>query len=219
MRVRTKICGIGCAADLSAAVSAGADAVGFIVATTHDSEDELTVLQARELSRATTVFVDRVLVTHATDPDAIVHLADEVGVDVIQVHGEVSRETVGSVWRRRGARRVVAVVHVTTAEAVESAIAVAGLADAVLLDSRTETRPGGTGLTHDWEISRQIVRALDDLGRPVILAGGLDGANVAEAIRVVRPFGVDANSRLKDPQGRKDAAACAAFVAAARIPA
>ena len=85
-------------ADLDAAVSAGADGVGFIVATIHDSEDELTVLQARELSRATTVFVDRVLVTHATGPDAIVHLADEVGVDVIQVHGEVSRETVGSVW-------------------------------------------------------------------------------------------------------------------------
>ena len=200
-------------------MSAGADSVGFIVATTHHSEDGLTVPQARVLSSATPVFVDRVLVTHATDPDAILHLADEVGVDVIQVHGEVSRETVRSVWRRRGGRRIVAVVHVTGAEAVESAVDVAGMADAVLLDSRTETRLGGTGLTHDWQISRQIARALDDIGRPVILAGGLDGANVAEAIRVVRPFGVDANSRLKNTHGRKDAAACTAFVAAARIPA
>jgi phosphoribosylanthranilate isomerase len=217
VRVRTKICGIGCAADLSAAVSAGADGVGFIVATTHDSEDELTVPQARELSGATPDFVDRVLVTHATDPRVILHLADEVGVDVMQVHGEVSPETVRSVWRRRLARRVVAVVHVTGAEVVELAIEVAGLADVVLLDSRTATRLGGTGLTHDWEVSRQIARTLDELGRPVILAGGLDGANVAEAIRVVRPFGVDANSRLKDAHGRKDAAACAAFVSTARI--
>jgi phosphoribosylanthranilate isomerase len=162
-------------ADLDAAVSAAADGVGFIVATTHDSEDELTVLQARELSLATTVFVDRVLVTHATDPEVILHLADEVGVDVIQVHGEVSRETVRSVWRGPGARRVVAVVHVTGPEAVESAVEVARLADAVLLDSRTATRLG--------------------------------------------PYGVDANSRLKNTHGRKDAAACAEFVAAARIPA
>jgi phosphoribosylanthranilate isomerase len=74
-------------------VSAGADGVGFIVTTTHESEDELTVPQARALSGSTPVFVDRVLVTHATDPDAILQLADEVGVDVIQVHGEVSRQT------------------------------------------------------------------------------------------------------------------------------
>jgi phosphoribosylanthranilate isomerase len=219
VRVRAKVCGIGCAADLSAAVSAGADGVGFIVATTHESEDELTVPQARVLSGATPVFVDRVLVTHETNPDAILQLADDIGVDVIQVHGEVSRQTLRSVWRRRGARRVVAVVHVTGAEAVESALGVAGLADAVLLDTRTGTRLGGTGLTHDWVISRQIARALDDIGRPVILAGGLDSANVAGAIRVVRPFGVDANSRLKNAQGRKDATACAAFVAAVRIPA
>jgi phosphoribosylanthranilate isomerase len=214
MRVRTKICGIGCAADLAAAVSAGANAVRFIVATTHASEDELAVKQARELACATTVFVCRVLVTHTTDPDAILQLADDVGVDVIQVHGVVTRQALRSVWRRRGACRVVAVVHMTGVEAVESALDVADLADAVLLDSRTATRLGGTGLTHDWEISRRITRMLDDLGRPVILAGGLDRANVAEAIHFVRPFGVDANSRLKDAHGRKDAAACAAFVAA-----
>jgi len=214
MTVRTKICGIGCAANLAAAVSAGADAVGFIVATTHESEDELAVQQAHELACATPVFVGRVLVTHTTDPDAILQLGDDVGVDVIQVHGVVTRQALRSVWRRRGARRVVAVVHVTGVEAVESALEVADLADAVLLDSRTAARLGGTGLTHDWEISRRITRMLDDLGRPVILAGGLDQANVAEAIHFVRPFGVDANSRLKDAHGRKDAAACAAFVAA-----
>lgn len=85
------------------------------------------------------------LVTHTTDPDAILQLADDVGVDVIQVHGVVTRQALRSVWRCRGARRE---------------------------------------------------------------------ANVAEAIHFVRPFGVDANSRLKDAHGRKDAAACAAFVAA-----
>ena len=145
MTVRTKICGIGCAANLAAAVSAGADAVGFIVATTHESEDELAVQQAHELACATPVFVGRVLVTHTTDPDAILQLADDVGADVIQVHGVVNRRALRSVWRRRCAR-------------------------------------------HE--------------------------ANVAEAIHFVRPFGVDANSRLKDAHGRKDAAACAAFVAA-----
>ena len=170
--------------------------------------------QAHDLACTTPVFVNRVLVTHATDPDLILQLADEVGVDAIQVHGEVTRQTLSSVWRRRGARRIVAVVHVTGVEAIESARSAAEHADAVLLDSRATARLGGTGLTHDWEISRQIVRTLDDRGCPVILAGGLDRENVADAIRLVRPFGVDANSRLKDARGRNDAAACAAFVAA-----
>lgn len=212
-RVRTKICGIRTVGDLQTAVDAGADALGLICGTTHATEDALSVSQARDLAAAAPAFVSRVLVTHLTDSQEILDLADAIGVDTVQVHGEVTLGTLGQVWRRRrGSLRVIAAVHVTSADAVDLAREVSALSHAVLLDSRTATRLGGTGLTHDWTISRRIVDALD---RPVILAGGLDGTNVAEAIRVVGPYGVDANSRLKSPDGGKDPAACNAFVQAA----
>lgn len=214
-RVRAKICGVGTMADLDAAVSAGADAVGLICGTTHFSEDVLTVEQARSLADAAPAFVSTVLVTHLLASNEILDLADAVGVDTVQVHGEVSIDTVRDVFtHRRPSLRVIAAVHVTSDDAVAYACEMSRFAHAVLLDSRTEDRLGGTGLVHDWDISRRIVDALAGQGRRVVLAGGLDAHNVAEAIAKVGPYGVDANSRLKAPNGRKDAQACEAFIRA-----
>jgi phosphoribosylanthranilate isomerase len=214
-RVRTKICGIGTIDDLTAAVDAGADAIGLIVGTTHVSEDQLSVAAARELAAAAPPFISRVLVTHLVSSDEILDLAEAVGVDTLQVHGEVSTDTMRQIWGRRHSLRIVRTVHVTGDQAIAAAREAAQFSHAVLLDTRTSSRLGGTGLTHDWNISRRIVQTLRQSARPVILAGGLDQTNVTTAIQAVRPYGVDANSRLKDPNGRKDAAACAAFVHAA----
>ncbi|OBF86388.1 hypothetical protein A5791_21490 [Mycobacterium sp. 852002-51163_SCH5372311] len=216
VRVRTKICGIGTAGDLDAAVAAGADAIGLIVGTTHISEDELSVQRAQQIASAAAPFVSTVLVTHVVSAEAILELADQVGVDVVQVHGEVSIDTMRAVWHhRRRPLRVIGTVHVTGEQAFATAQQVSEVCDAVLLDTRTDARLGGTGLTHDWTISRRIAEALHHDGHPVILAGGLDESNVSSAVRVVRPYGVDANSRLKGPEGRKDYAKCEAFVRAA----
>jgi phosphoribosylanthranilate isomerase len=105
---------------------------------------------------------------------------------------------------------------VTGPESVDAARAVAPCCDAVLLDSRTSDRLGGTGRPHDWSISAAIVDALAWFDRPVVLAGGLTPATVAAAIRQVRPYAVDVNSGVETAGGDKDPAACAAFVAAAR---
>jgi phosphoribosylanthranilate isomerase len=87
--------------------------------------------------------------------------------------------------------------------------------DAFILDTidLEGGRVGGTGMEHDWQLSRDVAA---ECTRPVILAGGLHAGNVREAIRIVRPFGVDANSKLKDATGYKDPAEVAAFVTAAR---
>ncbi|OOK65336.1 N-(5'phosphoribosyl)anthranilate (PRA) isomerase family protein [Mycobacterium kansasii] len=211
--VRVKICGIGAPEDLVAAVAAGADAIGLIVGTTHHSEDELDIEQARHLAAATPVFVSAVLVTHLTDASRIVEVADLLGVETIQAHGNLSSAAARELWRHRANRRIIRTVHVTGPHSLDEADQAAAAAHAVLLDSRTETRLGGTGLTHDWTISRRIVERLHPL--PVILAGGLAADNVGQAIHAVRPFGVDANSRLKAATGRKDPTSCAAFVTAA----
>ncbi|MEU6188723.1 phosphoribosylanthranilate isomerase [Nocardia sp. NPDC047038] len=214
--VRTKICGIRSEADLRAAVAAGADAVGFISGVTHVSEDALDRRRAATLAAATPPFVTRVLVTHLEDPAAIIALADRVGVDAIQVHGLVSADVVARVHERAAGRPVLAAVHVTGPEAVGAARAVAPYCDAVLLDSRTPDRLGGTGRAHDWSISATIVGTMAEFDRPVVLAGGLTPATVAAAVGQVHPYAVDVNSGVEYPGGDKDPAACDAFVAAAR---
>ncbi|MGY4100913.1 phosphoribosylanthranilate isomerase [Nocardia sp. R16R-3T] len=215
MTVRAKICGIRSEDDLRIALAAGADAVGFISGITHFSEDALDAEHAAALSRLAPPFVTRVLVTHLEDAAAIVSLADRVGVDAIQIHGLVTIDTVCEVRKNAGGRKIITAVHVTGPEAVDAARCAAANCDAVLLDSRTADRLGGTGRTHDWSVSAAVVTALRELGCPVVLAGGLGPDNVADAITRVRPFAVDVNSGVEAATGDKDPAACAAFVAAA----
>lgn len=211
--VRVKICGISTNEDLTAAVNAGANAIGLIVGTTHFSDDDVDVEHAHDLAARAPVFVSRVLVTHLTDVSRIFELAERIGVDAIQAHATLGPNAAHELWRHRRTRKIIRTVHIIGEHSIDEAGAASEVADALLLDTRTESRLGGTGLTHDWTISQRIVDQVHPL--PVILAGGLAPDNVGAAIRAVRPFGVDANSRLKDPAGRKDPAACAAFVAAA----
>ncbi len=213
--VRAKICGIRSESDLRAALAADADAVGFISGVTHFSEDVLDAAHARRLSRLVPADVDRVLVTHLTSAAPVLDLADRIGVDCIQLHGLITLETVRAVKAGADGRRVIRAVHVTGPEAIGAAVEVAPDCDGIVLDSRSANRLGGTGLTHDWTISARIVDKLADLEFPVMLAGGLNPYNVAEAIEAVRPSWVDVNSGLDDPLGDKDPLACADFVRAA----
>ena len=107
-------------------------------------------------------------------------------------------------------------VHVTGPEAVATARAAAPAVDALLLDSGNPSLPvkelGGTGRTHDWDVSRRIREAVDV---PVWLAGGLTPGNVARAIETVRPFGVDVCGGVRT-DGRLDESKLARFVAVAR---
>ncbi|MFC4372633.1 phosphoribosylanthranilate isomerase [Nocardia halotolerans] len=215
MTVRAKICGIRSTTDLQIAVDAGADAVGFISGITHFSEDGLSADAARQLAEAVPPFINKVLVTHLENASEIIALADEIGVDTIQVHGLVSMETLRQVKAQAHGRTVLRAVHVTGTNAVAEARTVAANCDAVLLDSRTEERLGGTGRTHDWSISAQIVSELSALGCPVVLAGGLTASNVGEAIAAVNPFGVDVNSGVEDNDGDKSVQDCVGFVATA----
>ena len=110
--------------------------------------------------------------------------------------------------------RLVQVIHVTGLASVDEAAAVAPLVDAILLDSGNPALAvkelGGTGRTHDWSLSRRI---RDGVGVPVFLAGGLNAANVGEAIAAVQPFGLDICSGVRS-DGRLDARKLGRFVAA-----
>ena len=215
-RPRVKICGIRSERDLRTVVAAGVDAVGLICGVdVYVSEDKLEPEVAGRLARLVPPFVSVTLVTHLTDPAAILSLADLIRVDMIQLHGDVTPEQTAQVYAQRGNRRVTQRVHVIDERALDLALQFADICDAIHLDSRTPDRIGGTGHTHDWTISRRIVDAMAEIDRPVILSGGLTPDNVAAAIETVRPYAVDANSGVEDDAGDKSAERARAFVRAA----
>ena len=201
---RVKICGITNETDRDAAVRAGADALGFIVDVPVDTPREISPDRATTLVDGVGPFVSTVLVTMADTVEDIVALQDRVGTTAIQVHDSLSPAEITDL-RRQVRCDVIAAVDVDD-PVVEG---YAGAADALLVDSTDDSGAGGTGETHDWERTRDLVAAVDT---PVVLAGGLTPANVAEAVETVDPFGVDTASGVEQRGGQKDHDAVTAFV-------
>jgi phosphoribosylanthranilate isomerase len=146
----------------------------------------------------------RFLLTSKQEPVAIAKQVRETGVDTVQLVDRMSSADLIRLRSEVPELSIVQVVHVLGASSVAEAERVAPHVDAVLLDSGSPDAAkrtlGGTGNVHDWNISAEIVRALSC---PVFLAGGLGPDNVGEAIRQVRPYGVDVCSRLR-PRGHLD---------------
>jgi phosphoribosylanthranilate isomerase len=205
-----KVCGIQTHEEASAALACGATALGVLVGLTHRAEDEIEAAAARDIVARLPAGTETVLVTHLLAPERVADLAASVGARAIQVHGDMAPGDLRRLWPMAPGVRLLKAVHVTGEEAVDRALAYADVADALVLDSRSADRLGGTGLTHDWSISRRIVAAVRPL--PVYLAGGLRPENVEEAVQHVRPAGVDVNSGVEDESGRKDGQKMREFV-------
>ncbi|WP_327051017.1 phosphoribosylanthranilate isomerase [Halomicrococcus gelatinilyticus] len=201
---RVKVCGITSERDLQAAVDAGADAVGLLVDVPVDSPREISPGRAADLAGSVPPFVTTVLVTMPDDPGRVVELARSVDPDAVQVHG-TGRGDLAFLASTLDADLVRAVDATSERPADYD-----GVADALLLDAAAT---GGTGETHDWERAGDLVDGLDS---PVVLAGGLDPANVAEAVHAVDPFAVDVATGVEATGGEKDADAVRSFVANAR---
>jgi phosphoribosylanthranilate isomerase len=209
-----KICGIQSFEEASAALDCGATALGFLVGLTHRAEDGIAEAAARGIVRRLPAGAEAVLVTHLRDPERVAALAASIGARTMQVHDDMTIPDLRRLRALTPGARLLKAVHVTGEDALGRALAYAAVADALVLDSRTADRLGGTGKTHDWSISARIVDAVAPLS--VYLAGGLRPENVAEAIARVRPAGVDVNSGVEDASGRKDARKMREFVARVR---
>jgi phosphoribosylanthranilate isomerase len=170
----------------------------------------------RQIAQAIPPGVSSFLLTSRTDPQGIVDHQRGTLVDTIQLVDRVAPEDIVRVRNSLPGISVVQVVHVNDTRAVSEADSYARVVNALLLDSGTPDGPvrtlGGTGRTHDWNLSRQIVRQATC---PVFLAGGLDAQNVASAIRDVGPFGVDICSGLR-PRGSLDPSLLSSFLSAVR---
>lgn len=213
-RTRLKICCISSAVEAKLAVEFGADAIG-LVAAMPSGPGCISDQSIAEIVRHVPPSVATVLLTCEVDPDAIVHHVRRTGVCTVQLVDDACGQDVWAALRRSApAIRIVQVIHVQDASSVELAGEAAGFVDAILLDSGRPLGPvrelGGTGRTHDWSISRQIVR---ECSVPVFMAGGLNPANIGSAISQVGPFGVDVCSGVRT-NGALDPALLGAFVEA-----
>lgn len=212
--MRVKICGITNETDLETAVNAGADAVGFLVGQRFPSPDFILPEKAARLTALLPPFVTPVLVTHLTEPQEILELYEKTGIAAIQLHGGSTPEQLCSLREYLGnSIKLIVALHVSSLPEHLSDPDPAPYepqADAFLLDSYDPAtgKVGGTGKTHNWQNSSRIAATVR---RPVILAGGLNPDNVAEAVRTVRPYAVDANTGLR-PVGVLDVRIATAFV-------
>ena len=187
-----KVCGITNERDAEMAVEAGANALGFVFyqhsprAVTLETVRKIACLLPDDVLKVG-VFVEP---TEAELQEAI----DSAPLDVVQLHGKHVPSIAHRTWRALAAG---------TADPSESL-----MAEAILLDAETPLQ-GGSGKTFDWKLAARF-------WQPVIIAGGLEASNVAQAIETGRPAGVDASSRLESQPGIKDPAKVRGFVEAAR---
>ncbi len=203
-RVRVKICGIRRVEDLRAAVEEGADAVGMVVGFP-SSPRNLSLSQAAEIRRGVPVFVDAVLVVRADGREEFRRVVEELEPDAIQLYGQLSLAEARDL--ATGCRIIKPVKAGTEPSGLDLS-----LADAILLDSHSESLPGGTGRTHDWYAARRL---REQISLPLVLAGGLNPSNVSEAVRVVEPYAVDVSSGVESSPGVKSRELIRAFIRAA----
>ena len=173
------------------AIGAGADSLG-LVSSMPSGPGVISDSKIREVTQIIPPSIDAFVLTALDNSWDLIDLIRKVKNRTIQL---VDRLNTGDYQEIRASIpcvKIVQVIHVMNEEAIEQAIRVSSYVDAILLDSGNTELPtkelGGTGKTHDWNISREIVEQVDT---PVFLAGGLNPDNVVEAIEIVKPFGVD----------------------------
>jgi len=209
---RVKICCIASVAEARMAIEHGASAIGLVSAMPSGPGPIAEDLIA-EIAATVPPGVSSFLLTCRQDTASIIDQQRRLRVNTIQICDRLAGDSHEELREALPGVSLVQVVHVTGPESVDEAIAVAPHVDAVLLDSGNQSLAikelGGTGRTHDWTLSRRIREAIDV---PLFLAGGLNPANVAAAIREVQPFGIDVCSGLRT-NGALDAGKLASFFA------
>lgn len=212
MALEVKICGLKTDEAVAAALAAGADLVGFVFfakSPRNVSIDEAVRLAAPVRGRAQ-------IVALAVDPDdALVEaIATRLAPDLLQLHGRETPARVAEIAARSGLALMKAIPVAEKADLEPVAAYVPHVAR-ILFDAKPpktpEALPGGNGLAFDWRLVRDL-----DPGRPVMLSGGLDPSNVAEAIAVTGVGAVDVSSGVESAPGVKDPERIAAFIRNAR---
>jgi phosphoribosylanthranilate isomerase len=201
--VKVKICGITSIGDAEAAVAAGADALGLMFYP--GSPRHISLETAQAIERRLPPHIIRVGVFADPAPEDVFSAMHQCGLNLLQFHGHETPEfclqfgiMTMKAFRIRDAQSLLEIPNYQT--------------DAFLLDSYVAEKAGGTGETFNWALAADAGK----FGKPIFLAGGLTPANVADAVRTARPFGVDVSSGVEQSPGKKDPEKMRAFIAAVR---
>ncbi len=217
-----KICANTNLDDALLAAELGADALGFVFAA---STRQVTADQVAAITCKLPATVEKIGVFSTQSPAEIAAVVHTAGLTGVQLHSVYTPDLVARLTAEFPQVRIIQTIHwnVSSPEAASPAPAVASLAEltanqqiaAVLVDSRTATASGGTGVAFDWNAARQKLAVLST--KPLIVAGGLTPENVQQAIAVLHPWGVDVASGVEARPGRKDPARLQAFLRNARL--
>ena len=214
MSLWVKICGNTSLEDALLAADAGADAVGFVFA---QSPRQVTPERVAAITPSLPAPLEKIGIFVDADSASIAAAIKECGLTGVQLHFS-SRDGLSAELRRRFGQelRILQVIHFgeDVGQTLATAQSNADL-DGILMDSRTATAVGGTGIAFDWQAARRAIFQPGS-GLKLVAAGGLHPDNVAEAITTLRPWGVDVVTGVEASPGRKDAAKVRAFVNAAR---
>jgi phosphoribosylanthranilate isomerase len=212
MPLTVKICGLSTPETLDAALDAGADMVGFMFFPA--SPRHLSLGSARELgTRIKKGRAQKVAVSVDADDATLENIIDALRPDLLQLHGKETTARIRDVKAKFGVP-VMKVIAVETAADLAPAAGYAAVADRILFDARAPkdaTRPGGLGVPFDWHLLENLKLAV-----PFMVSGGINAANVADALRVTGAPGVDVSSGVESAPGVKDVALIRAFIAAVR---
>jgi len=209
---RIKICGIREEVHALAAVEAGADFIGFVFAPTRRQVSPAKAREIVDTVKKNSSAIKTVGVFVDAPASGVNRLADFCGLDWIQLSGNESWE-----YCRQIARPIIKAIRISQQlrEEINAELTV-GLKTLspqrfiTLLDSQVEGKYGGTGITFNWRLAQQAAKEF-----PVIIAGGLNPENVAQAIEIATPWGVDVSSGV-ETDGTKDIAKIKAFIEAVR---
>jgi phosphoribosylanthranilate isomerase len=214
LMLEIKICGINDLAGMDAALATGADLVGLVFfppSPRNVSLEDGAKLAARARGKA------RVVALTVDANDLLLDgIAKSVAPDIFQLHGSEAPARVSELRQFLG-RPMMKAIPIAGAEDLSAVSAYLPVADRILFDARPPkdaTRPGGHGRAFDWTLLASV-----DRSKPMMLSGGLHPANVAGAIRLVRPDAVDVSSGVEKSPGVKDSEKIAAFIASARAAA
>jgi phosphoribosylanthranilate isomerase len=211
-----KICATTNLDDALASLDAGANALGFILTA---SPRQITPETAAEIIAALPPSVEKIGVVVNESPEALAQLATHVGLTGLQLHGDELAEQLPEFRRALGLRKIIKTLQARELLAdparLDAYLAQHKSIDGILLDSGSPAARGGTGIPFDWNAALPLAERIKQVV-PLIIAGGLSTPNVAEAIRLFDPCGIDVVSGVELSLGKKDPAKLRAFITAAR---
>ncbi len=217
MKHAIQIAGVIDRAEADLLVAAGVEFIGFPLRL-RDGREDLGEPEARAIIAGLPARVQAVAITYLDRAETVLELCNAVAVNWVQLHGPIAAGDVSRLRELRPSLSIIKslIVRDDNLSALKAELdCYGGLVDAFITDTFDPLtgRSGATGKTHDWRLSRELVEFSP---KPVILAGGLNPANVREAILQTRPAAVDAHTGVEGADGRKDLQRVREFVARAR---